>query len=673
MKLALIISGLCFLTQIGLAQEKDSVRVIDLASITVNALVIPSTKFELPVAVGSISSPLLRVTDQSIITTELNKIPGVYMHNGSLNTNRITIRGIGSRSPFSTNKVRAFYGNIPLTDGGGDTSIEDIDMSFIESIEIQKGPNASLYGAGLGGLILLKPLEIEGNQAWVNSTLGSFGLSRVGAGLTINSDNHELKMSVVNQHSDGYRENNTLDRSSFFLDWKKKGAKSDIGFLVLHTDQKAFIPSSIGISDFKNEPEKAAFIWGSSRGFEDYERTLVGISGETRYNAQSSISYSVYATGRDNYEPRPFNILSEQMLGAAARIKGITEKNAWQWSWTVEGYSDRLSYKTFENLYLMNPNTGSIRGDQLTSNEASRSFFNYGISVKNQLGEKTRLEGALNLNHTFYRFNTKTKKNFGIVYSPRISIVHSLNSELNMYGTLSHGLSSLSVDETLNEDQTFNTSIKPETGWNREVGIKGNHRWLGYSVSFFLMNIKKLLVIRRTAEDVTFGLNAGKTKHEGMEMEMEMLIFSIEKNQLTAQGSYALANYWFEEFTDQNGDYSGNELTGVPLSQAVAGIRFKSGNFSIGTEYSFVDEMPITDDNSVYSESYALWNGFISFSFPVQKWNFDLTGRLNNILDEQYASMLGVNAQAFGASEPRYYYPGLPRNGQISLRVAYKM
>ncbi|TAE52404.1 MAG: hypothetical protein EAZ89_08480, partial [Bacteroidetes bacterium] len=39
------------------------------------------------------------------LTPALNRVPGVYMHSGTLSTHRITIRGIGSRSPFGTNKI----------------------------------------------------------------------------------------------------------------------------------------------------------------------------------------------------------------------------------------------------------------------------------------------------------------------------------------------------------------------------------------------------------------------------------------------------------------------------------------------------------------------------------------------------------------------------------------
>jgi iron complex outermembrane receptor protein len=43
-----------------------------------------------------------------ILTSVLNKIPGVYMQQGALNTNRISIRGIGSRAQYGTQN-KAYY------------------------------------------------------------------------------------------------------------------------------------------------------------------------------------------------------------------------------------------------------------------------------------------------------------------------------------------------------------------------------------------------------------------------------------------------------------------------------------------------------------------------------------------------------------------------------------
>lgn len=84
----------------------------------------------------------------------VNKMPGVWMQSGSINTNRLTIRGIGTRSPYGSNKIRAYYGDIPLTNGVGETTLEDLDIEQIADIEIVKGPSSGFYGSGLGGVVV---------------------------------------------------------------------------------------------------------------------------------------------------------------------------------------------------------------------------------------------------------------------------------------------------------------------------------------------------------------------------------------------------------------------------------------------------------------------------------------------------------------------------------------
>mgnify|MGYP000509160074 CR=1 FL=1 len=68
----------------------------------------------------------------------MNQIPGVYVFSGALNTNRITIRGIGSRTLFGTNKLRMYYSDIPITDGSGFSSIEAFDLENLSQIEVVK-------------------------------------------------------------------------------------------------------------------------------------------------------------------------------------------------------------------------------------------------------------------------------------------------------------------------------------------------------------------------------------------------------------------------------------------------------------------------------------------------------------------------------------------------------
>ncbi|HBY69359.1 MAG TPA: hypothetical protein DEG69_17380 [Flavobacteriaceae bacterium] len=48
-----------------------------------------------------------------------------------------------------------------------------------------------------------------------------------------------------------------------------------------------------------------------------------------------------------------------------------------------------------------------------------------------------------------------------------------------------------------------------------------------------------------------------------------------------------------------------------------------------------------------------------------------LSAGINNVANSKYASSILINASGFGGIEPRYYYPGLPRNYYSSLQIQY--
>ncbi|MBT8314731.1 MAG: TonB-dependent receptor, partial [Maribacter sp.] len=68
------------------------------------------------------------------MVSSLNQVSGVYVLSGALNTNRITIRGVGARTPFGTDKIRLYYNEIPVTNGTGFSTIEAYDLENMNSI-----------------------------------------------------------------------------------------------------------------------------------------------------------------------------------------------------------------------------------------------------------------------------------------------------------------------------------------------------------------------------------------------------------------------------------------------------------------------------------------------------------------------------------------------------------
>ena len=49
------------------------------------------------------------------LAATLNTIPGITMQTGTYLTSRIVIRGMGSRTPYNTNRIRSYLNEIPLT------------------------------------------------------------------------------------------------------------------------------------------------------------------------------------------------------------------------------------------------------------------------------------------------------------------------------------------------------------------------------------------------------------------------------------------------------------------------------------------------------------------------------------------------------------------------------
>lgn len=132
----------------------------EINEVTITAFRSPYNLFNTPAPVNLITTSQLESGSSLTPIEALNQVPGVLMHHGTFNTNRLTIRGIGSRTPYSTNKIKAYFGEIPLTSGDGETTLEDLENSTIKRVEIIKGPSSSLYGAGLAGVILFHPKTV---------------------------------------------------------------------------------------------------------------------------------------------------------------------------------------------------------------------------------------------------------------------------------------------------------------------------------------------------------------------------------------------------------------------------------------------------------------------------------------------------------------------------------
>ncbi len=619
----------------------------------------------------------------------LNRVPGLYMHSGALNTNRITIRGVGNRSPFSTTKIRAYLDEIPLTSGDGETAVEDIDFSLIEKIKVYKGPTASIYGAGLGGMLHLQTPELLTSRKLTfntKTTVGSFGLLRNATNISFRPhDKLQMRLNLNRTQRTGYRANNRYERdgSAFLLKFTPT-YKHKTSLIANAAAVKAFIPSSLNREDYLNNPRAAAANWAAAEGNEDYRKTLLGIThrsilAENIGTKNFGNSTALFTTFRENEEVRPFNTLRENSRVFGLRTAfNLTENGRENEPFPLLSVGTEIFRENYEWQTLAVDNAA----DTLSDNRENRNYYNLFAQYYYGISPQWYLLAGVNYNKTRYDYDDLAQNNgqdlsgdyeFDGIVSPRLGLTWHRDYRWSVFATVSHGFSPPSLSETLTPDGAINPDIQPEQGWNFEVGSRGKSSGgkLQYEVSVYTMFIDDLLVARRVAEDQFVGLNAGKTRHSGAELFFSYEVLRKNRQVLDLWTTYTFADYKFVDFQDGDDDYSGNELTGTPPHHLNLGADYAhDGGFYGNLNYKYLAAFPIRDDNSIYSEAYSLLNCKFGYLLSAgKKWSFDFSGGINNVLNEKYASQILINAGSFGGNAPRYYYPGERVNWYFGVNI----
>jgi iron complex outermembrane receptor protein len=424
---------------------------------------------------------------------------------------------------------------------------------------------------------------------------------------------------------------------------------------------------------FEENPQTAAPAWKAVEGYKQSEKIRAGITVDTRLSANLDNHFTVFGISNDSYERRPFNDLDDRSSGYGFRNKLTWHTRSAEWIVGGEYISDLYEWQLEKNHILLN------------QNRENRNHFNvYGL-VYYRPDDKLNITLASSLGQTYYRLTDLFPDNgdqsgarkFPLIYSPRIGINYTLSNTVALYASAGHGYSLPSPEETLLPGGDVNPNLEPEQGMQYETGIRLNlfNRTAWLDGTLYWIELNNLLVTKRITEDIFTGINAGKSRHQGFELMFRNIFFNFVSfpGKLSSTLSYSLTSNKFVEFSDDGNIYDGNTLPGV-TNQAVS-QQFSWNPFpwlELSTQLYYAGEQFLDDQNSAKYENYLLGNVQLTVEI-LNKASGKLQFRagINNLADTHYASMLVVNAKGFGGSEPRYYYPGQPRNYYLGLAYRF--
>ncbi len=608
----------------------------------------------------------------------LEQSPGVFMQKGALNTGRIMIRGIGSRSPYATTRIRAYLDDIPLTSGDGNTTVEDLEMTNIARTEIVRGPASALYGSGLGGIIIFHPdhTQTEPFSAKTLLQYGPFDQTKALVNTGFRKNKSVIKANIAHTQTEGFRENSNYNRWNGQVLFRHHFGNHALFFLTNYTRLNAQIPSSINEPTYRETPDKAAANWLEVEGFEKYDKWLSGVTLKSDFSSNISNKASLFLNHINAYESRPFNILDDRMITYGLREEFSISFEKLELTAGAEIFSEQYDWQLIET------NSGSP-GDTFADNHENRFFANIFAKTDICLNDKWQVSTGANLH--FLKFSLEDNFSdeqevsgsyqYNPVLSPRIGITGEITPEITFYSSAGHGFSPPSVEETLLPEGNINPDLKPEEGWNYDLGVRGNllNNRLNFDITGYFVALKNLLVTKRESEEIFYGINAGQTSHYGIE---SMLKLELLSQPLPWSAALNLNHTWmknqFDTFDDDNNDYSGNQLPGIPdqhlRSDLNLGYRDKT---FLRVTWKYSGQIFLNDANSKKYNGHHLFD--VSLSQQIKTGtgtSASIQGGINNLFDQHYSGMVLVNAPSFGNALPRYYYPGAPINA--FLRIIFK-
>ncbi len=677
---SLLVASTFLLPGIVFSQETNNARKETdslLEEVTVTAFQSHQHWKAVPAAVAIITSKDLERYGNISMVPVFNTIPGVRMEERSPASYRLSLRGSLLRSPFGVRNVKVYWNDIPLTDGGGNTYLNLVDMNQLTGAEVIKGPVASMYGAGTGGAVLLRSdlsfLQKPQNSFSAGTTGGSYGLFSEEAGWQYNGKNFVSSLQQNHQQSDGYREQAAMRKDVLKWQANRQWGSQQLQFLFFYTDLYYQTPGGITLAQLQVNPKLSRQPAGALPGSVQqkaaiYNKTLFGAvhheAGIGKYFSLKSFVTANHTAFTNpfitNYEKR-----SEDNMGIGSNLIFHTARaqTSFQWTNGAEWLYNRSTITDYGNR------AGVADTVQLSDNVFANQWFVFS-QAQLTVGDKWNFTAGVSLNNQSYRYKRLTDINTGYaqrnihsVLTPRVAVLYRVTKNISAYILAAKGFSPPALAEVRPSDGNFYGNLNAEYGWNYEAGIKGvllNTR-LDFDIATYYFALQDAIVRRNNAAGAEYFVNAGGTIQKGVEGLIRYQL--IKPSQHYLQGckiwsSYSYQPYRFDGYQQTTANYSGNELTGVPRNTWITGVDIESrGGIYLRLSVNSTSAIPLTDANDAYADPYQLVQAKWGYRCMQKSGRLHIFMGIDNLLNQVYS--LGNDINAAGK---RFYNTATGRN-----------
>jgi len=658
---------------------------------------------ETPSAIGVIDQNALERDKPKSMGDVLNRIAGVYWND--LGNEQ---HSMGIRQPISTNAVYQYLEDgIPIRPLGvfNHNSLNEMNLSGANGVEVVKGPASSLYGSNaVGGAINVLTaassrtpyasigVRHEGETGYtrydtaVSDSWGDFGLRFSHYSMRRERDNWQ-------QYSSGSKDSYTL-RADYAL-----SPSSSLRATLVHTDLDAAMTGSLFENDYQSNPGKSINSFTYRRDLTT--RVTAAWEGETLAGGNTTLT--VFGRRNDHAQIPSYGIGSCSGISCKGSknnnhvdSKGVDIKHVQEFAWLntrlIGGvYIDRSDNPYVSDNLAIVRDISSGRYVSYTPANASQPLGvrDYQTDIANMawfgqleftLVQRLRVVAGGRSDRISYDYHNHLapsgSANFGAPdeqrsfsrFSPKIASSYVLGADANLYANVSDGFTPPEVSQMYGK--TGIPNLHPATFRNAELGLRLAFLdgALRFDSALYRLTGRDTIVSYTITPGTSENRNAGRTRSQGLELGL-----NYESRQFDARFGSALASHRYEAYrVSDTLDYSGKEMPQAPsdVTSAEVGVRPVAG-LRVALELVHQGHYWMDNANTVRYGGHSLLN--LRANYRIGRgWEAWLQTR--NLADKRYADSASSSYSGVGVYSPNtqnQYTPGTPRSIMLGLSYTY--
>ena len=631
------------------------------------------------------ASPLVNLSEL------LSGVPGLQVRDRQNYAQdlQVSVRGFGTRSTFGVRGVRILIDGIPATNPDGQGQASSASLTSAKRVEVLRGPVAQLYGNAAGGVVQIftndPPLVPTPPSAAFSVGAGSYNQRQGDVTLGIGGDTVGGLLDVSQYRTGGYRDHSAARRTQANLKLVAHGSPDTTVTGVFNLLNQPLSEDPLGLThaQFDSTPTQVSPLAYQFKTRKTIQQQQAGVVVEHRFSSADSISTRLYGGTR-----KVFQTLS--LSGAAATSSGgvvdldntygglgsswthRTTINEQPLNWTLGAEADNLRQQR-KGYVNNNGAPGALRRDET---DGARNLDLFGQVDWTFLPRWTATAGVrasrVNLSVRDHYITAASPNDSGDVAfhntSPVAGLVWHASDAMNLYANLGRGFETPTLAESAYRlgGTGPNFNLKASKSMQGEVGMKLRQGRHNIDLAVFDARSRDEIVPVAVDNGRSIFQNVDGVERRGAEASWKATWGQGER--ITTQLSYTLLDARFRQsFVNSTKATiaAGNRLPGAPMHSLFAQAQYRPiAPLSMTLEMRAEGRAYADDINSDAAPGYAVFNASTGYSFTAGSAKMYLFGRLDNLLDHNYAGSVIVND-----GNKRFFEPAAGRRIFVGLRT----